>query len=113
MPASSKPEKRIQAEILLAYGALPWLRIWRNSTGVGMSLSGDAVVTFGLKGSADIIGIMEGGRFVAIEVKSKHGRQRPDQVRFQAMLERFGGLYILARSVGDVDEAFAAIGRRR
>lgn len=43
------------------------------------------------------------GRTVYIELKRPGGRQRPDQVQFQADVEAAGGTYILARGVEDVE----------
>jgi len=43
-------------------------------------------------------------------VKSAVGRQRPEQANFQKMIEKFGGIYILARSVEDVFKALTAKG---
>jgi hypothetical protein len=50
---------------------------------------------------ADISGILHDGRRLEIECKSATGRQSPEQASFQAMIERFGGVYILARSAQD------------
>ncbi len=98
------PERKIQTEILKTFGNLPWLRIWRNNTGVAQA--GPRMIRFGLPGQADISGLMlPSGRRVEIEIKTATGRQSDDQKRFQAMIERFGGLYILARSVNDVHQA--------
>lgn len=94
-------EREIQQNILISFGSLPDLRIWRNNTGSIKTPDG-RFVTFGLKGSADILGIMRGGRFLAIEVKTATGRQSEHQKNFQNMIESFGGVYILARSVEDV-----------
>lgn len=94
-------EREIQQNILISFGSLPDLRIWRNNTGSIKTPDG-RFVTFGLKGSADILGIMRGGRFLAIEVKTATGRQSEHQKNFQNMIEAFGGVYILARSVEDV-----------
>jgi hypothetical protein len=69
---------------------------------------GDRKVRFGVPGQADIHGILPGGLFLAIEVKSPTGQQSAEQRAYQAMVEKFGGVYVLARSVGDV---WAAIGR--
>ena len=103
-------EYQIQQEILREFGARPDMRIWRNNTGTGYSLDGGRIITFGLKGSADILGILTGGRFLGIEVKTSKGRQSKEQVSFQRMIEGFGGLYILARSTQDVALALAAEG---
>ncbi len=69
----------------------------------------------GTPGSPDIMGILPGGRFIGVECKRPlgpkggHGGsvQSPEQKMWQDECERVGGLYILARSFGDVEEALA------
>lgn len=96
-------EAEIQREILVAFGARSDLRIWRANTGKAFNPSG-RLVTFGVPGQPDIMGLrLPHGQLIGIEVKSATGKQRADQASFQAMMERFGGLYILARSVADVE----------
>lgn len=95
-------EAELQAEILLAVGSRPDCRIWRNNTGVGRTLSGQRVIRFGLVGSADLLGILRGGRFLAVEVKTAKGRQSESQRNFQRMIEAMGGVYVLARDVQTV-----------
>ena len=59
------------------------------------------VLSWGLKGSSDLIGIVSvGGRgyFLAVEVKSAQGRLTPEQSLFGAMVQQFGGCYVIARS---------------
>ena len=94
-------EHEIMQRILISIGSRQDVRVWRNNTGAVKTQDG-RIVTFGLKGSADIIGLLRGGRFLAIEVKSEIGRQSEQQKNFQKMIESFGGLYILARCVEDV-----------
>lgn len=53
-------------------------------------------------GASDLMGILDDGRLVCIEVKSDKGRQSEEQVRWQKMIEGRGGVYVLARSVDDV-----------
>ena len=60
------------------------------------------MIRYGLVGSCDILGICRGGRFLGIEVKTGSGRLRKEQEAFRDMIQRFGGLYILARSLEDV-----------
>jgi hypothetical protein len=92
--------------ILLEFGSGHGLRIWKNATGVAEQ--DGRKIRFGLKGSADILGIIGGqGKFLAIEVKTGRGRQTKEQKAFQKMIENHGGLYILARSVEDVKKALA------
>lgn len=95
------------SQILLAIGRLPGAIFWRNQTGALPSRTG-RIVRFGLVGSPDIIGCVN-GRFVGIEVKNARGRQSDAQVNFQRAFEKSGGIYILARSVDDAVSALGAI----
>ena len=101
-------EKIIQNEILRAFGTRPGLRIWRANTGVAKI--GRRVVRFGIPGQADITGILPNGLRVEIEVKSADGRQSPEQRAYETMIRKFGGVYVLARSVQDVREALSKHG---
>ncbi len=93
-------EKDVQHAILRTFGTLPRLRIWRANTGVARI--GKRVVRFGVPGQADLTGILPDGRRLEVEVKSPTGRQTRDQKNFQRMIEKFNGIYVLARSVEDV-----------
>jgi len=86
--------------ILREFGTRPEMRLWRANAGAARI--GRRFIRFGVPGQADLTGILPGGRRLEIEVKSLTGRQTPDQRAFQALIERFGGLYVLARSVEDV-----------
>jgi hypothetical protein len=48
-------------------------------------------MSFGLKGSADILGLLPGGRFLAVECKAEHGRLSPEQRQFLAVVKALGG----------------------
>lgn len=92
-------ETEILQNILLTLGARPDLcRIWRNNTGALPDKNG-RMIKFGIPGSPDILGILTTGQWLGIEVKAEKGRQSEQQKRFQTMIERFNGVYILARSV--------------
>jgi hypothetical protein len=93
-------EKELQNEILRTFGTLPRLRIWRANTGVAQI--DKRFIRFGVPGQADLTGILPGGRRLEIEVKSPTGVQTPEQQNFQRMIEKFDGVYVLARSVEDV-----------
>ena len=116
-------ESTLQAQILQKIGCLEWLRVWRNNTGMAwmgnrvekpfkpttITVSpGDVVirqarpVRFGAKGSPDILGLDNDGRFVSIEVKTPTGRQSKEQQNFEKMVKTQNGIYILARSADDV-----------
>jgi predicted porin len=103
-------EKEIQNNILR------WLstqyrigRFWETDSGLAFyedARGGRRAVKFGLKGQADISGLAIGGVRVEIECKTETGKQTKEQVSFGKMIVRFGGLYIVARSVDDVRQAF-------
>lgn len=96
-------EKSIQNAILERIGSRPDVRLWRQNTGVG-DFNGRKV-RFGIPGAADLTGILKDGRRLEIEVKSPTGKQSKEQAAYQRMIERFGGVYVLARSVEDVERA--------
>lgn len=79
---------------------------WRQNTGaVRYDYNGKTrFVKFGVKGAADITGIRDGRR-IEIEVKREGEVQNDNQKHFQAVIEREGGLYILAYSLEDVQRA--------
>ena len=62
------------------------------------------VVTFGVKGQADLSGILRGGIRIEIEVKApgKKIKKGSDQDRWRKMINRFGGVHIEADCVNDV-----------
>lgn len=103
-------EHQIQNAILRAFGTRPELRLWRAN--VGAALIGRRIVRFGLPGQADLTGILPDGRRLEIEVKAPGGSQTPRQVAFQSMIEKFHGVYILARSTHDVRQRLDALGIR-
>jgi hypothetical protein len=105
-------ESSLLYSILAAWGAHPRLRLWRQNTGAA-TLNG-RLVRFGTPGAADVQGIIRPtGRFLAVECKSATGAQREAQAKWQHMVEEHGGLYVLARSLADVDEALAKEGIHR
>ena len=88
-------ESEIQKEIM-AYLTVRRIYHWRNNTGRR------GTVSYGFIGSADILGILPSGQFLAIEVKTPTGIQSTDQREFAMNISINNGLYILARSVEDV-----------
>jgi len=99
-------ESAIVAEVLVAVTALPRSLFYRNNTGKLPDIRG-RWVSFGLDGSADIMGAFRGYP-VAIECKTRTGKLRESQLRFRAAWEKAGGVYIVARSA---DEALSALAR--
>ncbi len=114
--------KKILLEIPRAF---PGSRLWRANTGAGVPysvvreairlltqgniaecvayLSRQRTVTFGIPGQADTSGILApNGRRLEIEVKNAGDRMRPEQITFQQMVQRTGGVYVV---VGSFEEA--------
>lgn len=103
----------MSSESVIVAQCLEWLAIhrifaWRNNTGAYKTKTG-AFVRYGHVGSADILGILPGGRFLAVECKTATGRQRSAQQVFEKMVTGSGGLYILARSTGDLERALVPL----
>lgn len=96
-------EKDIQGAIL-EYLHARRVYCWKeHSAGIPMD-NGKRFMPIGLKGKADILGIIKGGRFLAIEVKRPSGRTSPAQEEFLRNVNENGGLGFVAKSVDDVIE---------
>ena len=52
--------------------------------------------------------LLPDGRFIGVEVKSKTGRQSPVQKQMEQEIRRRNGIYMLARTIDDVEEALAS-----
>jgi hypothetical protein len=62
------------------------------------------------KGSADIIGLLPGGKFLAVETKAPVGRLSPEQREFLEAIKQQGGMAIVARSWTDIDRVLREAG---
>lgn len=95
-PAGS-PTNRLTALVIQRL-SLAGHYVWRNNTGR------KGGVAFGEPGSADVIGLSNRGRFLAIEVKAtKRDRLKSDQVSFRERVESRGGLYYECRAFEQFD----------
>ena len=96
-----------EGEILKAcldYLALNGAFVWRNNTGA-LKDNTNRPVFFGKPGSSDIIGVLPGGRFIAVECKTLKGKLSEKQKVFLSTVNDMGGLALVARSVDDVIQA--------
>jgi len=102
---SSAAHTELKEAIRLSLGKRPRdVVLWPNE--VGVAALGRRKVRYGLcNGSADLIGILRGGRFIGIEVKTGHATQSREQKLFQALVLRMGGIYVVARSIEDAHAA--------
>lgn len=83
-----------QALLILSTSKL--CRAWANNT--GSAFRNGRMIQFGLKGSADITGILIDGRRLEVEIKTGSGRQNSDQKLYEGMIRKFGGVYWVIRS---------------
>lgn len=101
-------EAQIQSSILkwldlqVRAGRLAWVRRMNSGAHVVEGTKGRRFIRYGFPGCPDIMAMLPGGRFVAIECKTKRGTLTDDQRAFLATVEAHGGIAIVARSVEDV-----------
>ena len=111
----NRSESSVLQEVLIR-GQSPTSRLWRNNSGVAVYVKGNPElcpccgyrrpvqrVAYGIPsggGGADLIGIDNGGRFVAVEAKSATGRADKSQLDFLRLVARLGGL----AQIADPDE---------
>ena len=98
----------------LVHSALVWLNLvwpdgvwWRANCGsTNMAGAGQRkrFVRFGVPGMSDIQGVNV-GRAYFIECKTAKGKQTPLQIAFQAVVEHAGAVYLLVRSIEDLEKA--------
>ena len=92
-----------ESEILracLAYLDECGILAWRNNS--GRTKIGPRWVSFGLKGSGDILGILPDGRFLSVECKTASGRVSPDQESFMDKVRASGGVALVVHSAEEL-----------
>ncbi len=105
--------KRLKQEIVAAFGRLAprEFRVWIQETGVGRALTGGQIIRFGREGAADVTGVayVAPGIGLRLEVEAKTGSGTPsaNQRAFRAMMDRFGGIYVLCHAQ-TIDDAIAS-----
>lgn len=98
------PERTIQAQVLqyLRYRGIKAFRI--NS---GMISTGEKhsrrMIRLAPKGSADIWGVLPGGRAVFVEIKTPKGRTTVLQEMFLEEMREQGAVAFVARSIEDCE----------
>jgi hypothetical protein len=100
-----KPERAVQKAILIylhARGCLVAVTDAGAAYRAG-SFGADTVPA----GWPDITGLTPGGRFIGIECKSPTGRQSPVQKQMEEAIRKRNGIYVLARSIDDVEKVLA------
>lgn len=119
---NSKAHQKLVDDILFALGSQPHIRVWPRHVGLAVPFARlkkwlatrlglmPRPIHYGIVGETDIQGIVSVERFIdgkkigvmlAIEVKTGTGRLNTDQEKWKAMILKFGGIYVEARSVED------------
>jgi len=86
----------------LDYLHLKGVFAWRNNSG-GFK-KGEHFIRVGCVGSADIIGIINHGRFLAVECKVGRNRPSDRQKAWGSQISERGGLLIVAYSIDDLEK---------
>jgi len=101
-PRTELLEKDIQKKILMFLRRHPKIH-WVARFNSGTFVSDDRYITSNSqKGMSDILGMLKGGRVLAIECKSKTGKIQPHQQDFLDLINSGGGLAFVARNLEDV-----------
>lgn len=82
-------------------------RAWPRNVGLFRDVRGNPRKV-GVRGEADVQGLVPGGRALAVEVKTGAAERTPEQRAWGRMWVAMGGLYVVAR-YSDSDDGDAAI----
>jgi len=93
-------------EIIKAMSATDLCRCWEQPTGAAYREG--TLIHYGVKGSADISGIMRDGRRLEVEVKTGKAVQQDNQKAWGKMIINMRGIYFVARSVEHAIEQLQA-----
>ena len=86
----------------LEYLKMNGIFCWRNN--IGCAKVGNRYMSFGLKGSSDILGILPNGCFFAVECKRERGgRLSEHQKEFLSKINENNGFAICVNSVYDLE----------
>jgi hypothetical protein len=64
----------------------------------------------GLKGVADILAVLQGGRILVVECKGPRGRLTEEQDHFLAQVRAKGGVALVIRDVRELEAELARLG---
>jgi hypothetical protein len=97
-------ESEILQSAILRLGRRPDVRLWRQNTGVALSLDGKRHIRFGIEGGGDASGIVAPfGTRLEIETKTRTGRASESQRCFGQMIRSMGGIYIQGNDVDQIE----------
>lgn len=99
---NDRPEAAALVEVLQALSAHSAVA-WCERMNSGAVRIGKRFVRFGWKGCPDVLGQLNDGRLLGVEVKAAKGKLRPEQTVFLERIRRAGGVAFMARDCRDVE----------
>jgi hypothetical protein len=100
-------EQDIQKQIL-DYLRFRGIFCWKNNTAGIYVKARNTYIPSHAPGVSDILGVLKGGCFLAIEVKAEKGRVSPHQQLFLDSINQAGGLAFVAHSIEEVQRNIPA-----
>lgn len=88
-------------EVLKALRAHPAVS-WAERQNTGTARIGGRFIRFGWPGCPDVLGQLNDGRLLGVEVKGPTGKLRPEQSVFLERIRGAGGVAFVARDLRDV-----------
>jgi hypothetical protein len=83
---------------------------WRNhTTGIWDPARKVFRANVGLRGVSDVIGVLSGGRFLAVECKGPRGRLTDEQTVFLDNVVKAGGVALVIRDVKELERELDAL----
>lgn len=97
-----REHQKLVDELLFEISGTGLARVWIQVNGLFRAYHDpERLIKSGVNGMADISGILINGRRLELEVKTGKGKRSEAQENWKKMIEKFGGVYIEARTVGD------------
>ena len=103
---NDRPEAAALHEVLQALRAHPAVA-WCERMNTGAARIGNRFVKFGFTGCPDVLGQLNDGRLLGVEVKAPKGKLRTEQAFMLERIAGAGGVAFVARDCRDV---FTALG---
>lgn len=94
-------------KVILSMSESGLCKCWSQPTGA--AYRDGELIHYGIKGSADISGILTDGRRLEVEIKTGRAVQQKNQETFERMILKMGGVYFVARSVEDALQKLKAV----
>lgn len=98
---NDRPEAAALCEVLMALKAHPAV-VWAERMNTGAARVGNRFIRFGFTGCPDVLGQLNDGRLLGVEVKAPKGKLQPEQAVMLARIAGAGGVAFVAHDCRDV-----------